>query len=103
MLDTPPAVRFVRITDPTRRHAFFWASAAEDFDRVLAAYDCDDELTAEPCEFTEPDIIAATQAWLIDQRRENDRPGMVMVGSVENGQWVNWNLEAVPRPPVPSF
>jgi hypothetical protein len=24
-----------------------------------------------------------------------------MVGSNESGQWVNWNLKAVPRPPVP--
>ncbi|MGW3958019.1 hypothetical protein ACWEKM_45830 [Streptomyces sp. NPDC004752] len=49
-----PAIRFAVITDPTRRHAFFWASAAADFDRMLAAYAADDELTAEPFEFTEP-------------------------------------------------
>lgn len=104
MNQTLPGIRFACITDPTRQHAFFWATRTEDFDRLLAAYASDEELTAAPFEFTEPQIVAATQEWVADNaRQDNGRPQMVMVGSVENGAWVNWNLSTVPRPPVPSY
>lgn len=49
MPDSLPAVRFARITDPTRRHSFFYATSAESLDRLLAAYDREDDLTAAPC------------------------------------------------------
>ncbi|WP_331720476.1 hypothetical protein OG851_42670 (plasmid) [Streptomyces sp. NBC_00161] len=98
-----PAVRFAPITDPTRQHAFFWAAPAEAFDALLATWDRDEELTAEPFEFTDPRIVNEMRSWLADAQQESGRPATVMVGSVENGQWVKWNLETVPRPPVPAF
>ncbi|MGW2725368.1 AAA family ATPase [Streptomyces sp. NPDC001492] len=103
MPDDLPEIRFAVITDPDRRHAFFWAAPAESFDRLLAAWNRDEDLTAKPFEFTDPKTVAETRAWVADVQRSSDRPAMVMVGSVENGQWVNWNLEAVPRPPVPTY
>ncbi|MET9671240.1 ATP-binding protein [Streptomyces sp. NPDC006475] len=100
--DALPTIRFACITDSERRHAFFCAAASEAFDRLLAAYESDDDLTATPFEFTDPHLISETRKWVADKQRDSDRPATVMIGSVENGQWVNWNLAAVPRPPVPS-
>ncbi|MBD0844249.1 hypothetical protein [Streptomyces sp. TRM68416] len=107
----PPApnVRFACVTDPTRRHAYFLATAEEDFDRLVAAYQREDDLTVTPfeTEFADPTIDPTvyneTRVWISHARQENDGPVMVQVGSVENGQWVNWNLPAVPRPPVPAL
>ncbi|MGW3661310.1 hypothetical protein ACWD6R_39335 [Streptomyces sp. NPDC005151] len=98
-----PEIRFAVIADPTRRHAFFVATPAEDFDRLVAAYAGERDLTVAPFEFTDPRIVFETQMWVAETRQETGRPPMLMVGSVENGQWVNWNLEALPRPPVPSY
>lgn len=99
--NTTPNVRFACITDPTRQHTFFFAAAEEDFDRLVAAYEQEDDLTVAPLEFTDPRIVNETRVWVADARQDGGRPSMVMVGSVENGQWVNRNLPAVPRPPVP--
>ncbi|MFI2764895.1 AAA family ATPase [Streptomyces echinatus] len=98
-----PAVRFACITDPTTRHVFFCATTTETFDDLVAAYEREEDLTVQPWEFTDPRIIAETRAWVADAQRDSGRPPMVMVGSIEDGQWVNWNLPTVPRPPVPSF
>ncbi|MFE1076649.1 AAA family ATPase [Streptomyces sp. NPDC058783] len=107
----PPApnIRFACVTDPTRRHAYFFATAEEDFDRLVAAYEREEDLTVTPfdTEFADPTIdpriYNETRVWVSLAREENDGPVMVQVGSVENGQWVNWNLPAVPRPPVPAL
>lgn len=98
-----PEVRFAVVADLERRHAFFVATAIEDFDRLVGTYASERDLTVTPFEFKDPDIVFETQRWVSGTRQETGRPPMVMVGSVENGQWVNWNLEAVPCPPVPSF
>ncbi|MFD7626332.1 hypothetical protein ACFV7Q_09825 [Streptomyces sp. NPDC059851] len=99
--DTLPEIRLAVITDPDRRHASYWATPAESFDHLLAIWNRDEDMTAEPVEFTDPLLIAETRARIADTQRNNERPSTVMVGSAENGQWVNWNLPAVPRPPVP--
>ncbi|MFJ3811537.1 hypothetical protein ACIPWE_34885 [Streptomyces sp. NPDC090073] len=39
----------------------------------------------------------------VDDARADSKPPMVMVGSIENGRWVNWNLAGVPTPPVPTY
>ncbi|MGW3200046.1 AAA family ATPase [Streptomyces sp. NPDC001118] len=101
--DALPEIRFAVITDPDRRHAFFWAAPAEAFDGLLAAWNREEGLTAKPFEFTDPETVAETRAWVADVQRDSGRPGTVMVGSVENGQWVNWHLPTAPRPPVPSL
>ncbi|WUR86045.1 hypothetical protein OG967_48595 [Streptomyces phaeochromogenes] len=44
-----PAIRFTCITDPTRQHAFFYATATEAFARMLAAYARDDALNLQIC------------------------------------------------------
>ncbi|AWN32613.1 hypothetical protein [Streptomyces sp. NEAU-S7GS2] len=98
-----PAVRFACITDPTRQHAFFCATATEAFDRMVAAYGREDDLTVTPFEFTEPKIVTETRAWVASVHHGGGHPPMVMIGSIENGQWVSWNLPTVPCPPVPSF
>ncbi|MFF4763347.1 hypothetical protein [Streptomyces sp. NPDC001292] len=69
-----PAVRFARITDPTRRHAFFVATAEEDLDRLAAAYEREDDLTVTPVEFTDPWIVSETRGRVADTRQENGRP-----------------------------
>ncbi|MFJ4008003.1 hypothetical protein ACIPWL_31805 [Streptomyces sp. NPDC090023] len=101
MHDRLPAVRFARITDAARRHAFLIATAEEHFDRLVAAYQREDDLTVEAFEFTDASIVHATRQWVAEEEQRDGRPSMVMVGSIENGQWVNWNLKAVERPPVP--
>lgn len=44
-----PAIRLACITDPTRQHAFFYATATEAFARMLAAYARDDALSLQIC------------------------------------------------------
>ncbi|MFF2572674.1 AAA family ATPase [Streptomyces sp. NPDC058084] len=100
--DTLPEIRFIVITSPDRRHAFYWATPAEHFNQMLTIWNRDEDMTAEPYEFADPLLVAETQAWIADTQRDTGRPSNVMVGSVENGQWVNWNLDA-PRPPVPTW
>lgn len=102
-MDGLPAIRFACITDPTKQHGFFCATTAESFDRLLAAYEREDDLTARPWECSDPRIIAETSAWVADIQREAGRPPMVMIGSVENRRWVNWNLVDAPMPPVPTL
>lgn len=97
------SIRIACVTDPTRRHAFFMAAPASGFERLLAAYDRDEGLSAEPFEFTDPQITSETEAWIAAAAEESERPPLVMVGSVENGQWVSWNLASIPRPPVPTY
>ncbi|MFF9070559.1 AAA family ATPase [Streptomyces sp. NPDC014891] len=96
-----PEIRFIVITSPDRRHAFYWATPAERFDQMLTLWNREEDITAEPFEFTDPLLVAETRAWIADTQRDTGSPANVMVGSVENGQWVNWNLD-VPRPPVPA-
>ncbi|UZI34038.1 ATP-binding protein [Streptomyces sp. VB1] len=98
-----PEVRFAVITDPDRQHAFFVATIAGDLDRLVGAYASERDLTVTPFEFTDPDIVFETQRWVSGTQQETGRSPMLLVGSVENGQWVNWNLEAIPRPPVPTY
>ncbi|WP_327359785.1 hypothetical protein [Streptomyces sp. NBC_01304] len=100
--NTLPTIRFACITDPSGQHAFFCATRVEDFDQLLAAYAEDDELSAVPFEFTDPQVVSATQEW-VAYRTEGDHRPMVMVGSIEDGYWVNWNLSTVPLPPVPAY
>ncbi|WP_327332946.1 AAA family ATPase [Streptomyces anulatus] len=102
-MNSLPEVRFAVITDPDRRHAFFMATIAGDLDRLLGAYASERGLTVTPFEFTDPDIVFETQRWVSGTQQETGRSPMLLVGSVENGQWVNWNLGAVPRPPVPAY
>lgn len=102
-IDTLPEIRFAVITDPDRRHAFYWAAPTESFDTLLTIWNRDEDMTAVPFEFTDPQLVTETRAWVADAQRKNGRPSTVMVGSVENGRWVNWNLPAVPRPPVPAL
>ncbi|GGV54583.1 hypothetical protein GCM10010293_68590 [Streptomyces griseoflavus] len=100
--DFLPAVRFARITDATRRHVCFIATTEEHFDRLVASYQREDDLTVEVFKFTDASIVHATRQWLAEEEQKGDgRPSMVMVGSIENGQWVNWNLKTVEHPPVP--
>ncbi|MFF3876002.1 hypothetical protein [Streptomyces sp. NPDC001978] len=101
--EAPAPVSFGLITDPTRQHAFFCAVVASEWERFSAAYDRDDELNIEPFEFTDPLIVAQTQDWVAHASKEHGRPPMVMVGSIENGRWVNWNLPELPLPPVPTY
>lgn len=96
------AIRFHRVTDPTGRHAFYSALYAADSPRYVAAYERDAELNIEPFEFTDPAIVSETEAWLAEAAASSNRPPVVMVGSTENGHWVNWNLTRIPRPPAPS-
>ncbi|AXE28292.1 hypothetical protein C0216_33095 (plasmid) [Streptomyces globosus] len=101
--DALPEIRFAVVTDPDRRHAFFWAAPAESFDGLLAAWNREDDLTAAPFEFTDPQLVAETRAWVAETQRETGRPATVMVCSIENGQWVNWNLAGLPHPLLPTF
>ncbi|MFC8201304.1 hypothetical protein ACFUTV_38795 [Streptomyces sp. NPDC057298] len=97
------SIRFACITSPDQRHACFFAAPAANFGRLLDAWNRDEELTAVPFEFADPQIASEVQAWLSDAATKDDRPPLVLVGSAESGQWVNWNLADVPRPPVPSY
>lgn len=96
------AIRFGRITDPTRTHQFFWAVAATDWDRFRACYDREEDLTIEPFEFTDPQITTETADWIDASTSEHGKSPAVMVGSIENGHWVNWNLTDLPVPPIPA-
>lgn len=95
-------IAFGRITDPTRQHQFFWAVPAADWNQFRAIYDADELLTIEPFQFTDPDIVAATEAWIDEGANDSNKLPAVMVGSIENGRWVNWNLTDVPKPPIPA-
>ncbi|MFE3776114.1 hypothetical protein [Streptomyces sp. NPDC059122] len=97
-----PDVSFAVITDPTRRHAFFWAAPTADFEDLLDTWNRDTKLTARPFTFAEPAIVAEAQEWLADRLQEHDK-ATVMIGSIEAGRWVNWNLPAIPRPAVPTY
>lgn len=94
MTDT---VRFARITEPTGQHVFFYAVDATEWDRFRAAYD-GEALGVEQFDFADPQITTATEAWVAAKTREHGKPPAVMVGSIENGRWVNWNLADVPPP-----
>ncbi|MFJ4879984.1 AAA family ATPase [Streptomyces sp. NPDC088745] len=96
-----PEVRFAVLTTSDRRHAFYWAAPAESFDQLLTVWNREEDITAAPFEFTDPELVAETQAWIARTRQESGRLSTVMVGSVEDGRWVNWNLDS-PRPPVPA-
>ncbi|MEU4359136.1 hypothetical protein [Streptomyces virginiae] len=99
-----PDVRFACVTSLDGAHAFFWAVAPADYEGLLASWARDAELRVAAFEaFTDPRIITESCARLTKMLQERDRPGTVMVGSVEHGRWVNWNLPAVPRPPVPAY
>ncbi|MBD3004808.1 hypothetical protein [Streptomyces sp. 5-10] len=95
-----PGVRFARIATLDRRHAFYCAVRPGDWDRFISAYARTSDLTVEPFEFGSAAILDATAGWIADKSRESDRPPMVMIGSTENGRWVNWNLPV--RPPTVS-
>ncbi len=97
-------IRFACVTSPDGVHAFFWAVAAQDYEDLMAVWgrEEDNRLAAFE-EWSDPDIIDASQEWLASQKRQRGGRGVVMVGSVENGRWVNWNLESVPCPPVPAY
>lgn len=99
-----PDVRFACATSPDGTHAYFWAVAPEHYEGLLARWARDEELRVGAFEaFTDPRIIIESQAWLTKQAQESDRPGTVMVGSVEHGRWVNWNLPSALCPPVPAY
>lgn len=93
-------IRFGRITDPTGQHVFFYAVHATEWDRFRACYDRDEVLSIEPFGFTDPQITAATEAWVDAATQDEAKPAVVMVGSIENRRWVNWNLADVSPPPV---
>lgn len=96
-------ISFHCITDPTRQHAYFWALYTADSAGYVAAFERDPELSIQPFEFTDPAIVAETEAWLAAAAAESGRPPAVMVGSVEHGHWANWNLVDLPCPPVPAY
>ncbi|MFF1779888.1 NUDIX domain-containing protein [Streptomyces virginiae] len=94
-------VRFACATSTDGMHAYFWAVAAEDYEGPLAAWGRDEELRVAAFEpFVAPRIVAESQVWLAEQRQESGRPSIVMIGSVEKGRWVNWNLPSAPCPPT---
>ncbi|MER6314426.1 ATP-binding protein [Streptomyces sp. NPDC001581] len=99
-----PDVRFACVTSPDGAHAYFWAVGPADYEGLLASWARDEELRVAAFEgFTDPRIVIESHAWLTKLQHEGDRPGTVMVGSVEHGRWVNWNLPSAPRPPVPAY
>lgn len=95
-------IRYALITDPTRQHAYFWAVRATGWTRFREAVDRDELLTIEPFDFGDPRVTAATETWITARIRETGKPTAVMVGSVDSGQWINWNLDDTLRPPVPT-
>ncbi|MFZ3476042.1 AAA family ATPase [Streptomyces sp. 2.9] len=97
-------IRFACVTSPDGVHAYFWAVTAENYASLLTSWSNDEELRVAAFEeFTDPRIVDASRAWLARQQQEDGRPGTVMVGSVEKGRWVNWNLAGVRPPPVPAY
>lgn len=102
MTRTLPDVSFARIADENGRHVFFWAAPTASFDELLVVCNRMDGMTAEPFTFTEPAIVAAAQDWLADKLQEHDK-ATVLIGSIERGKWVGWNLPGIPRPAVPTL
>lgn len=92
------AIRIGRITDPTGQHVFFYAVYAAGWDRFRAIYDRDELLSIEPFEFTDPLFSDTAEEWLDARTPEAGKPVMVLIGSIENKRWVNWNLPDVPKP-----
>ena len=100
MTRTLPDVSFARIADETGRHVFFWAAPTAAFDELLVVWNRMEGMTAEPFRFEQPAIVTAAQEWLADSLEEHGRNGTVLIGSIENGKWVGWNLAGIPRPAV---
>ncbi|MEV4950360.1 hypothetical protein [Streptomyces sp. NPDC053755] len=75
------------------------------YEGLFAAWARDGKLRFAAFEaFTDPRILFESQAWLTNvAAQEPGRPGTVMVGSVERGRWINWNLPSLPPPPVPAY
>ncbi|MET9676418.1 hypothetical protein ABZY68_25485 [Streptomyces sp. NPDC006482] len=97
-----PDVQFACITDQDRQHAFFWAATTEGFDTLLDVYERVEKLSVKPFEFDDPRIVNEMWVRLAEAQRASGRPMTIMVGSVRDGRWFNWNLETAPCPPVPS-
>ncbi|WP_327419721.1 hypothetical protein [Streptomyces sp. NBC_01233] len=101
MTRTLPDVSFARIASEDGRHVFFWAAPAAGLDELLAVWNRMDGMLAERFTFGEPAIVAAAQDWLADKLQEHEK-ATVMIGSIERGKWVDWNLRGIPRPAVPT-
>ncbi|WP_406052939.1 hypothetical protein OG280_41610 (plasmid) [Streptomyces virginiae] len=99
MTRTLPDVSFARIADQSGRHVFFWAAPTAHFDECLVVWNRMEGMTAEPFEFGDPAIVAAAQDWIADRLQEHDKV-TVLIGSIERGKWVGWNLAGIPRPAV---
>ncbi|WP_030556415.1 hypothetical protein [Streptomyces exfoliatus] len=98
-----PAVGYVHISDPAGEHVFIMATFADSLDGLVAAYQREPDLIGRPFAFTDNDtqITTAVCQWLLDAAKRSDQPPSVLVGSIEKGRWVNWNLPGVPRPTLP--
>ncbi|MGC2997411.1 hypothetical protein ACPF8X_03140 [Streptomyces sp. G35A] len=100
--ETP--IQIGRLTDrATGKHQFFWATFASEWDRFATAHREAGEVHVERFEFTDTRITDATAEWLATLAQEKGQPGVcVLVGSIEDGHWANWNLTDVPAPPIPA-
>lgn len=101
---TSSAICFIRVAEATGRHVCFMATFADASKQAEEAWRREPDLTVTRIEFDDPDgrITSAIRAWLLaTEQGAGSQPVMVMVGSTENGAWVNWKLQGIPVPPIP--
>lgn len=95
-------VRYVRIADPTGRHVVFTATFACNVDALMGRWNREPDMEATAFDFDDPQVAGEACIRLMNIERESSKPSMVMIGSIENGHWVNWELAGTPAPPVPN-
>lgn len=99
---TPSEVHFLQVAEATGRHVCYMATFADVVEQVSDAWRREPDLTVTRVQFDDPDgeVVSATRAWLFTRERNGERP-LVMVGSTEHGDWVDWKLQDIPIPPIP--